>query len=383
VSNKTNVLIISLITLLIFSGVCLGSSQDEIQTKIDLTKKKLTETKRKEDSTLKNLFRTEQELEKTNSNITRLNSQLNTAEKQITGSKGELQKVQTEMEELKTERGKIQNIVNERVVALYKYSYQSQLQILFTAHNFSEFISRFEMVGRYVEKDARVLDDFKLQQNRINKKEDALEKKQQALAEQKNLYARLHQRASQEQSRQFTMIQAKQKELAILQTDRRGLEESLDELERISKEMETQIREYQNNNHVALGSGIYVWPISGRITSYFGNRYHPILKKNKYHSGLDIAAPQGDTILATDSGVVIFSGLNGGYGKMISIDHGAGFSSVYAHSSLLLVDKGQTVTKGQAIAKVGSTGLSTGPHLHFEIRKNGTPVNPMKYLKNG
>ncbi|MGE5583592.1 MAG: M23 family metallopeptidase, partial [Bacillota bacterium] len=160
----------------------------------------------------------------------------------------------------------------------------------------------------------------------------------------------------------------------------KALEESLDELEETSKQVEAQIKEYQSQNHVALGTGKYIWPVNGRITQMFGWRRHPILRKREFHTGLDISVPLGTEIAAADSGVVIFSGFNGGYGKMITIDHGSSFSTLYAHTSLILVDKGQTVTKGQIIAKAGSTGLSTGPHLHFEIRKNGAPVNPLNYL---
>jgi murein DD-endopeptidase MepM/ murein hydrolase activator NlpD len=123
-------------------------------------------------------------------------------------------------------------------------------------------------------------------------------------------------------------------------------------------------------------SGATVWPARGTITSLYGPRW------GKNHYGIDIAAPTGSNVTAFRSGTVVFSGWDsGGYGNLVIIDHGNGLQSYYGHNSQLIVKKGQSVSAGQLIAKVGSTGDSTGPHCHFEVRKNGTPVNPYNYLK--
>lgn len=123
----------------------------------------------------------------------------------------------------------------------------------------------------------------------------------------------------------------------------------------------------------ALAQG-FVWPARGRLTSRFGWR------RWRHHDGIDIAAPHGAPVTAARDGVVVFSGWYHAYGKAVIIDHGSGLQTLYGHNSRLLVRSGQRVTKGQLIAHVGSTGRSTGPHLHFEVRINGRPVNPIKYL---
>lgn len=123
-------------------------------------------------------------------------------------------------------------------------------------------------------------------------------------------------------------------------------------------------------------------PTVGRISSEFGNRFHPIDKKTKFHGGIDIAAPRGTPINAAADGIVKFSGRKGGYGNMVIIEHADGRITRYAHADKLLVKKGDKVSMGDQIATVGSTGKATGPHLHFEVRVNGKPVNPFSVLSN-
>ena len=126
-------------------------------------------------------------------------------------------------------------------------------------------------------------------------------------------------------------------------------------------------------------SGRFIWPVYGIISSPYGWRIHPIKKVKSFHTGIDLAATEGTPVFAADDGVVEFAGRNGGYGNFILIDHGV-YSTAYAHLSRIDVYEGQRVKKGQLIGRVGSTGLSTGPHLHFEVRYRGRHMNPMAYL---
>jgi murein DD-endopeptidase MepM/ murein hydrolase activator NlpD len=128
------------------------------------------------------------------------------------------------------------------------------------------------------------------------------------------------------------------------------------------------------------GSGQFQRPVPGAVGSPFGYRTHPILRTQRLHTGADMRAGSGDTIVAAEDGVVVFAGWRGGYGNCTIIDHGGGLATLYAHQSAILVSQGETVERGQAIGRVGSTGMSTGPHLHFEVRQFGTPVDPVPYI---
>lgn len=123
-----------------------------------------------------------------------------------------------------------------------------------------------------------------------------------------------------------------------------------------------------------------MWPVHGEISSDFGNRFHPVYGYSRFHSGLDIAAPSGLPIVATAAGSVTYAGWMQGYGYAVEVDHGNGLKTLYAHCSQVLVQNGQYVQAGQKVALVGSTGISTGPHCHYEILKNGNPINPIPYL---
>ena len=158
------------------------------------------------------------------------------------------------------------------------------------------------------------------------------------------------------------------------------------ELEKEENELESEIEKIAAQS-VVNGEGQVIssgsWPVPGhsRISSPYGYRIHPIFNTKKMHTGIDIPAPTGTPAVAIDSGKVIFSGTKGGYGNTVMIQHDDGKVTLYGHNSKLAVSVGQRVEKGQVVSKIGSTGNSTGPHLHFEVRINGKHVNPVPYIK--
>ena len=164
------------------------------------------------------------------------------------------------------------------------------------------------------------------------------------------------------------------------------LEKLKSELEKEENELESEIEKIAAQS-VVNGEGQVIssgsWPVPGhsRISSPYGYRIHPIFNTKKMHTGIDIPAPTGTPAVAIDSGKVIFSGTKGGYGNTVMIQHDDGKVTLYGHNSKLAVSVGQRVEKGQVVSKIGSTGNSTGPHLHFEVRINGKHVNPVPYIK--
>ena len=155
----------------------------------------------------------------------------------------------------------------------------------------------------------------------------------------------------------------------------------LDEQRRLEQQQRAD-REAARRINVENRSGDFQWPVPNytRVSSHFGYRRHPIRRTQEHHDGVDIAAPSGSDILAAEAGTVIFAGWSGGYGLTVIIDHGNNLHTLYAHNSRNLVSVGDVVTRGEVIARVGSTGVSTGPHLHFEVRVGGVPQNPRNWL---
>jgi murein DD-endopeptidase MepM/ murein hydrolase activator NlpD len=168
-----------------------------------------------------------------------------------------------------------------------------------------------------------------------------------------------------------------------LRTDREALESALIQLERDSTSIGQLIRQRSigdSRGIIITGHGVMMAPVDAEITSGFGYRMHPILGYQKFHSGIDFGADEGTTIRAAAAGVVIYAQWYGGYGNAIILDHGGGITTLYGHTQGFYVAEGDKVQKGQPIAAVGSTGLSTGPHVHFEVRQNGEPIDPAPYL---
>ncbi len=215
-----------------------------------------------------------------------------------------------------------------------------------------------------LEEEKRSLDEAKL--NLENEKSKLIELKSQREARTNEL--------SVASSRHKTVI-------ANITKEKSYYEAMLDELEEQSKIIEQQIRAVQGTGGTSPSA--LNWPTPGyyRITSPYGYRIHPVLKTKRLHTGIDLGVPYGKNVLASNSGKVILAKYNGSYGYCVIIDHGGGMSSLYAHLSSFSVKVGDTVATGQKIAQIGTSGLSTGPHLHFEVRLNGSHTNPEKYLR--
>lgn len=266
-----------------------------------------------------------------------------------------------------------------RLRAMYKLSPNQALTYLLQATDLSQAISRM-MYFRYVaNKDSEMLKRLaETRHEMADLQGQQLSKKRQFAELGKTYEQQADQFHDQKvelgvyKERLQTAIAANERELRIMEQESSQIEAMLRRL------IASQSRPGQTNKR--LGTGRLAWPIFGSITSPFGYRTHPIFKRQIFHSGLDIAASHGAPIRAADGGRVVEAGWRGGYGKVVIIDHGGGIATLYGHCSATHVSPGQMVKKGQVIASVGSTGYATGPHLHFEVRRDGTPTNPTAWL---
>ena len=264
--------------------------------------------------------------------------------------------------------------VSDRLVAMYELGEARPVEVLLQATSFTDFANRLYLLNQVVERDAELIDDYEeaqttADQHRANvaAEERRLSQVQSQVREQKERLSDWRDAAAEKQTR--------------LMADRVSYERALAELEQNSREVTAMLGrlERTRGGQARLAKpwkGSFIFPVPGRITSGFGYRTHPIYHVRKLHTGLDIGAAYGAPIHAAAGGVVVFAGRWGGYGNCVIIDHGGSLATLYGHCSSLSVSEGQEVKQGQKIAAVGSTGLSTGPHLHFETRRNGRPVNP-------
>jgi murein DD-endopeptidase MepM/ murein hydrolase activator NlpD len=265
-------------------------------------------------------------------------------------------------------------ILSTRVRQTYERGPTTYVQVLLGSRTVHDFMSRSYYAQRIAESDARLVAGIKADRAQL------AQDKRQLDAEAAEA-ARLKARREREEAHLKADVARRQELLAQVKEQREALEEALDQMEEASRDIESEIRALQQTPRgrarlARAWTGSFIKPADGPITSGFGSRYHPILHRTRMHTGIDIGAGYGSTIRAAGAGEVIFAGYRGGYGNCVIIDHGGGVSTLYGHCSALTVSEGQQVSQGQPIARVGSTGLATGPHLHFEVRHNGTPVDP-------
>lgn len=268
-----------------------------------------------------------------------------------------------------------QAVLARRVRAIYMHGQLNYLDVIIGANSFSDFANRLELLKRIVRADFNLILE-------IRERQSAIEAKRAVLESQKAELDALENDAKKQQEAIDAKRAEQQAALDEAQEHKAAAEAWEDELQAASADIEARIQARQNAGSYSYtaGTGQLSWPCNGVITSPQGWRIHPIFGTEIYHAGMDIGVPEGTPIYAADSGTVVEADWIGGYGNAVIIDHGNGMQTVYAHNSGLVVGAGQSVSKGQLIAYAGSTGYATGPHCHFEVRINGSPVDPMGYL---
>ncbi|MGI6588773.1 MAG: murein hydrolase activator EnvC family protein [Peptococcia bacterium] len=348
----------------------LQEQQSLLMQKIEQSQNILNQKKQEERSALL-------ELRALNNTISKTTNNLKSTENKLSSLENELLELEKELKECNKQINTNTQALEKHLRIIYEQGDVHFLEVLLDSTSITDFLTRWDLLSNLADNNKELIkaNEEKIQLMKI-KQQLALQK-QQSLAELKNDQNQKKKELAVASSRQQTVYNS-------LKSERAQAEAALNELEAQSHQIAEEIRRQTGGDSGAyLGSGKLAWPTPGYtfITSEYGMRFHPILKRNKLHTGMDIRAPKGTTIVAAESGTVMEVGNRGGYGLIVMINHGGNLVTLYAHASKTLVKAGQKVKKGQAIAKVGSTGWSTGPHLHFEVRKNGNPVNPKPYLK--
>ena len=303
--------------------------------------------------------------------LNNINTDINDLMKQITENEEKLNKTQAEFD-------KIQDLLDARIIKMYETPKFEFLQVILASKNATEFLSTYYAMKELAEYDKELLDTVRKQKEEIETTKKILaEKKRQVIASKQTQQKKAQVLANTKTMRQYY--------ISKLSTEEQELQAKIDNYNNQVETIEAEIKLMALNSVSAdyIG-GALTWPIPGynTITSEFGMRVHPITGAYKLHTGTDIGAPMGADFVAMGKGVVTKASMTPAYGNMVIIDHGGGVQTLYAHGSEILVQVGQEVEAGTPVLKVGSTGYSTGPHAHFEIRINGQPVNPMDYLLN-
>ncbi|MBD2260021.1 M23 family metallopeptidase [Pseudanabaena sp. FACHB-2040] len=355
-------------------GLEVAQSVQQLQQQQQEINKKRAELENEQNRLQTEQATSENRLQGLQQNITATANQITETEYRLSQAEKQLKDLQAKLEQALAQFRSMQQATVARLQFLQRQQGSEGWAVLLQSNDFNEFLDRRYQLKRVYQADQNVLDELKRRTDDINQQKAGVEA-------QKNQVALLRQQQLAQKQQYEQEAASEQSMIARLKNERGALEAAEAQLARESEQLANLIREkVAAQTGIIRGTGRFIYPAGARLTSGFGTRVHPILGSRRFHSGVDFGASHGTTIRAADSGRVIFSGWYGGYGQAVVIDHGDGLSTLYAHASRLFVQEGQAVQQGQPIAAVGSTGLSTGPHLHFEVRRNGSPIDPMGFL---
>ncbi|MDR1571246.1 MAG: peptidoglycan DD-metalloendopeptidase family protein [Clostridiales Family XIII bacterium] len=371
-TRRTTAIAATVVLLFSLSSLSLALATDRedldaVREEISRTQAKYDEGKKKESALSQQIKDLEARIQASEAEIAGIQGDINETQAAIASVELDL----AAAEERVSEQG---DALNARLRAMYMNGEMGLIDIILGSSDISEFMSSFEMVKRIYESDLRLLEDMESQYASIDAQKKELESMRRRLVEQQTAQKNVQ-----------SGIEADRNAVALAKVEvseeNKKLSKMLDELNEEANRITAEILRKQGSQAYIEGDMLWPVPEYSRISSEFGNRMHPILKVKKMHTGLDIAAPSGTPIRAANGGTVIVAGWNsGGYGNMVMVDHGGKIVTLYAHCSSLAVSEGDIVAAGQTIAYVGSTGNSTGPHCHFEVRVNGDYQNPRNWV---
>ena len=352
------------------SVTALEKKQNQLNAQIKALEKELANAKKNQNSAMnqKNILGSQiaayqEDIENTDNLIAAYEKQISEQEQLIVRNTADYDEI---YEKLKA-----------RIRVMYENGNVSYLEVLLTSASFSDLLSRADIVNAIVDSDNEKLQELLDARDAIEEAKAKLEATKTSLVTKKTELSEKKSQLNKKQNEADALLAQLSKQVT---ENKKNIAELEAEEEKIAKEIAAAAKEASANKQYVGGS--FLWPLTGytRISSYFGMRTHPITGKYKLHTGIDLPAPKGTPILSANHGTVIRAEYNTAYGNYVMVDHGGNKKTLYAHMSKMLVKKGDVVSKGQKIGEVGTTGYSTGNHLHFEIIINGSQVNPLNYF---
>ncbi|HZD60323.1 MAG TPA: peptidoglycan DD-metalloendopeptidase family protein [Anaerolineae bacterium] len=405
----TRVIIISVLILSLMVSPALASQLDTKRRELGTVKSKIETNRRKISAAEKRQAEVLQEIELNDQKIGQLQKEIDDLELDLERSVAKRRQSELKLSRLESDLGATETklaaaeeeltykreIFNKRIAGLYKGSKIQALEMVLSSRNLGDLIDRVSFLQVIAESDAKLVKEMERIKNAVENRRNKLRAERKVIAKQRLFLIdeENHMRAVKNRiamKQQLFRDEFKRQEaiLARVEREKKRLKYSEDVLESTSNMIASQIRTLERGGSISVSrglgrrvsSGSFIRPTQGRITSRFGWRFHPILRRPRLHAGIDFGVGTGTPVCAAQSGTVIMAGRMGGYGNTVVISHGNGLTSLYAHNSRILVRRGQYVKRGATVARSGSTGLSTGPHVHFEIRVNGVPRNPMNWI---
>ena len=366
---------------IIICNICIFSfaaNSQELQQREDRLKNQINEATEELQDVDKELSTNLQQVQKLDETITNAENELSDLNVKIDTLQNTINETQERLTDVERRYNEQKEQLDNRLVSLYEAGDIQYIDVVLSSANIVEFISNYFLVTELASYDYSLLEVVENEKKEIERSKEQLDRTKEE------------------------MITAKQnhtKTARVLENTKILRQQYISKLSVEEQELQTKIDEYnaqyaaleQEIRNIALNSispeyigGVMAWPVPGytRITSEFKMRVHPITGVYKLHTGVDIGAPTGTNFIAAADGVVTKAGWNNAYGNMVIIDHGGGISTLYAHGSEIMVELGQEVKQRDTVLKVGATGYATGPHAHFEVRVNGSPVQPLDYITN-
>jgi len=374
------ILCIVLVLLMLFSTVLYAENMEDLKNKSEEIKNQIDEANKEIEEVQEELSKNLQELQNLDEKIKTMESELNGLNEEIEALNKDIEEKQKNLKEAEKKYKIQKQLLEERLVILYEEGEIQYLDVLFNSSSMSEFISNYYLITEVISYDTELLESVEEQKNNIENTKTVLSKQKEELV--------IKSKNQQKTAKVLSNTKAvRENYISKLSEEEREIQAKIDEYHQRFEEIEAEIA-ILAEQELSIGEGyiggVMAWPVPGytRITSKYGMRTHPITGVYKLHTGVDVGAPMGANFIAAETGVVTKAGYNSAYGNMVIINHGGGVQTLYAHGSKILVETGQLVAKGDVILKVGSTGYSTGPHAHFEVRVNGKTVDPLPYITN-